>query len=161
MTTSIEESRFWVHIVSLDHVRQSVAGAFIQSSQGEKDRLAALSRRDYVVFYSPRTKFRKGKPLQEFSALGMVEDGEPYRVQGGQGDLWQCHMTYLDAQPVSLQSLVDDLAFIPDKERWELPYSRGLFEIEQGDFLNIARAMGVMSELALQSEERLLETDPS
>jgi hypothetical protein len=94
-----------------------------------------------MVFYSPRTRFRKGKPLQEFTALGMIEDGEPHRVDGNR-ELWQCHMSFLETNSAPIKPLVKELTFLPDEERWELPFSKGLFEIEQVDFLRIAQAMG-------------------
>jgi hypothetical protein len=137
------ETRFWVNIVSLDHVEKGVAGGFVQASHGDKEGLEALSRGDYVAFYSPRTRFRKGKPLQEFTALGLVEDGEPHRVDGSAKGLWQCHMNFLDANQTPIQPLVNDLVFIPDKERWGLPFNKGLFEIERADFSCIAKAMGL------------------
>jgi EVE domain-containing protein len=138
-----DDTRFWINIVSLDHVRKSVAGGFLQSSRGEKEGLDVVSRGDYVLFYSPRTQFRQGKPLQQFTALGMVQDGEPYRVTSGTSNSWQYHMEFSDAEPTLLEPLVSDLAFIPDKEKWGLPYNKGLFQIERDDFVRIVQAMGV------------------
>ena len=140
MTTS-PKTRYWVNIVAQDHVQKGVEGGFVQASGAGKEGLEPLSRGDHIVFYSPRTKFRKGQPLQKFTALGQVQDGEPHRVTEGKRELWRCHVEYSVVEQVSLKTLAPDLDFITDKENWQLPFRQGLFEIGQSDFSRIAEAM--------------------
>ncbi len=134
-------TRYWVNIVSFNHVQQGVAKGLIRPSRGDTGGFKSLSNGDCVVFYSPRTHFREGKPLQEFTALGVIDDDRLDQLQSNDTD--QCRITFLPSKNVSIRGLVDDLTFLPDKEKWALPFSKGLFEISQADFERIAQAMGI------------------
>lgn len=74
-------SRYWVNTVSRDHLLRGVAGGFTQANHGRATGLRQLKRGDLVVFYSPKTAFEGGEPLQRFTALGRVADDEPYEEQ--------------------------------------------------------------------------------
>lgn len=133
---------FWITILTQDNVRKCQAGGYLQGDPKSAADLDALSKGDFVIFYAPRTLFRNGAPLQEFSALGVVKDdrthgdpdlGEPVRRK----------LDFLSAKPAAIQPLVEKLSFIPDKERWGLPFKRGLFQIKQVDFRVISEAMGI------------------
>jgi hypothetical protein len=139
MQTPIQ-TRFWINIVSLDHAQKGVAKGM---TQGGEEALKALSEGDFVLFYSPRTRFRQGKPHQQFTALGLIEDGKPKQASESDGRIWQRQTGFLATKPVKLEPLAGDLTFITDKEQWAIPFSKGLFEITQADFQLIAQAMGV------------------
>ncbi len=76
-----EAKRYWVNTVSRDHVQTAVAGGFTQADHGKNTRLKRLSKGDLLVFYSPKTQFKDGEPLQAFTALGEVTDTESYQVE--------------------------------------------------------------------------------
>src|SRR5205085_10162722 len=65
-------ARCWVNTVSLDHVRRAVEGGFTQADHGSRTGLTRLRSGDGLVFYSPRTAFHDGQPLQQFTAVGVV-----------------------------------------------------------------------------------------
>ncbi len=133
-----------MNIVSEDHVRKGVLGGFTQADHGRDTRLKALSYGDVIVFYSPRTHFRNGKPLQEFTAIGVVEDDAPFQFnQSSKDKPWRRRLSFLDSTNASIRPLIEELSFITDKEQWGLPFKLGLFEIESADFQKIASAMGV------------------
>lgn len=133
-----------MNIVSEDHVRKGVRGGFTQADHGREDKLKSLSYGDVIVFYSPRTLFRKGRPLQEFTAIGVVEDDAPFQFEiSHQSKPWRRRLSFLDSTNASILPLIQDLSFIADKENWGLPFKLGLFEIEAADFQRIAAAMGV------------------
>ena len=95
-----------------------------------------------MVFYSPRTSYPDGDPLRRFTAIGRLEDDEPY-----QADMtpdfhpWRRRMRFLACQDAPIEPLIGNLAFIKDPSRWGLPFRRGLFEIGADDFRRIAQAM--------------------
>ncbi len=72
---------YWINTVSADHVQRGVAGGFTQANHGKPDMLRKMSRDDWVIFYSPKTAFENGEPLQAFTAIGRVIDDEPYQAQ--------------------------------------------------------------------------------
>lgn len=71
----------WVEVVSRDHAMKAVEGGFFQSNHGKEAPVARMSRGDHVLFYSPRERKGSGDPVQAFTAVGRVEDGEPRQVR--------------------------------------------------------------------------------
>jgi hypothetical protein len=139
---STDRPRYWISTVSLDHVLGAVAGGFTQADHGKDTRLRRLARGDGIAFYSPRTALRTGRPLQQFTALGVVADDEPYRA--GPHGHWRRRVDFESgdrAAAVPVRPLLPVLGFVDDEERWGLPFRRGLFEVQAGDFAAIAGAM--------------------
>ncbi|HEV7670878.1 MAG TPA: EVE domain-containing protein [Thermoanaerobaculia bacterium] len=136
--------KFWINTVSQDHTRLGVAGGFTQAGHGRSTGLRRLEKGDPIVFYSPRSQLQGGKPLQRFTALGIVADDEPYQAEMKPTfHPWRRRVDFLPCEEAPIQPLLADLSFIWDKQRWGYPFRRGLFEIPQEDFERIARAMGV------------------
>ena len=130
--------------MSRDHVQAAVAGGFTQADHGKDTRLKRLNKGDLLVFYSPKTKFRDGEPLQAFTALGEVIGTEPYQVEvTADFHPWRMKMDFKKGNEIPVRSIIGNLEFIKDKEKWGLPFRRGLFEITQADFGVIAKAMSV------------------
>ncbi|MEO9325727.1 EVE domain-containing protein [Nocardioides sp. C4-1] len=135
-------ARYWINSISLDHVLLGVEGGFTQAGHGRDTRLRRLSRGDGMVFYSPRTALSTGRRLQQFTALGVVVDDEPYQVEVREGLLhWRRRMTFEQVAPVPVRPLLPVLGFVDDEEHWGLPFRRGLFEVPAGDFNAVAGAL--------------------
>jgi EVE domain len=134
--------RYWVNTVSRSHVRIGVSGGFTQADHGKADRLRRLERGDLLVFYSPRTEFKGGEPLQAFTALGRIADDEPFQAEMSPSfHPWRRKVEFVDCVETAIQPLLGDLSFIKDKTRWGFPFRRGLFTIDEADFMRIASAM--------------------
>lgn len=132
----------WINVVSLDHVEAGVAGGFTQSDHGKPDRLRRLSVGDRIAFYSPWTKMRSGRPLQQLSALGRITGRQPYQVEVRYGfEPWRITVDFATVTPVDIHPLLADLSFIPDPDHWGLPFRQGLFRIPEADMDLIARAL--------------------
>jgi hypothetical protein len=134
--------RSWVNTISHDHVRLGVAGGFTQAGHGSDTRLRRLARGDGIVFYSPRESLDARRPLQHLTALGVIADDEPYRVELGP-DLhpWRRRVDFEHVAPVPIRPLLPMLGFIPDEQRWGMTFRRGLFEVPAGDFGVLAGAL--------------------
>jgi hypothetical protein len=138
---------FWINTVSQEHVLAGAAGGFTQADHGREIHLKRLAQGDYLVFYSPRTHFQAGEPLQVFTALGQVQDGIPYQVQMTSDFApYRRRVAYLPCQPAPIRPLIPSLSFIQDKQHWGYPFRRGLFAIPEADFRLIAAAMGAQLE---------------
>ena len=137
-----EKPRYWVNTVSLEHVLLGVAGGFTQADHGRDTRLRRLRRGDGLAFYSPRTAMATGRPLQRFTALGVVADDEPYRVQVRPGfEPWRRLVRFDEVRAVPIRPMLPLLGFVTDEQKWGLPFRRGLFEVTAGDFGVIAGAL--------------------
>jgi hypothetical protein len=131
-----------INTVSRSHVQRGIEGGFTQANHGKSSTLKRLARGDLVAFYSPRTDYPDGDPLQCFTAIGRVLDDVPYQVKMTPDfHPWRRQMAFLPSQETSIRELIPELAFIPDPQRWGMPFRRGLFQIGEADFQRIARAM--------------------
>jgi hypothetical protein len=139
---------YWINTVSRDHVLAGVAGGFTQANHGNPRNLKRMKRSDWLVFYSPKTKFKEGQPLQCFTAMGQIMDDEPFQVEMRPGfKPFRRQVAFYDCEEVSIRPLIEGLGFIKDKQKWGFPFRRGLFMIEKEDFLLIVDAMHVNSDL--------------
>ena len=134
--------RYWINTISRSHVVRGMQEGFTQANHGRIMNLRLLSKGDLIVFYSPRTEFRDGEQLQQFTALARVDDDVPYQVEM-KPDFhpWRRQVAYLPCEPASIKPLVEQLSFITDKQKWGFPFRRGLFEIPTEDFQLITQAM--------------------
>ena len=135
--------KYWLNVVSREHVRAGWESGFTQAQHGSPAGLRRLQRGDLLVFYSPMTALR-GEPLRRFTAIGRLADDEPYQVEVTPSfHPWRRRMTFFDCNEAPIEPLIPALAFLPDKQRWGFPLRRGLLEISARDFAAIAAAMGV------------------
>jgi hypothetical protein len=141
-----EIRRYWINTVSREHVLRGAEGGFTQADHGRPTRLRQLARGDLLVFYSPRTAYPDGEPLQCFTALGRVADDEPYQVETTPTfKPWRRRLEILSTAEVPIRPLIGELQFITDKKHWGAPFRVGLFPVGEEDFRRMARAMGVES----------------
>jgi hypothetical protein len=104
------------------------------------------------VFYSPRTEFRGGEPLQAFTAIGRIADEEPYQIEmTPEFHPWRRSVEFFASEAAPIRPLIEKLDFIQNKQQWGYPFRRGLFEVERADFERIAGAMNVELEKASRS----------
>ena len=68
----MSERRYWVAVVSKDHVDRATAGGFAQVNHGKAGPLERMRADDGFAYYSPRVSHPDGAPLQAFTAIGRV-----------------------------------------------------------------------------------------
>jgi hypothetical protein len=143
------ERRDWVNTISLNHVQRGVIGGFTQADHGRSTRLARLQAGDRIVFYSPRTDYPDGEPLQQFTACGVVTGADVYQVElTPEFRPWRREVTFVRSTPAPIKPLLGRLSFIPDQRNWGFTFRRGLFQIPSEDFDRIAEAMDARLTLA-------------
>jgi EVE domain len=136
--------KYWINTISKDHVMRGVGGGFTQANHGSPYNLKRMGKGDYIIFYSPKTSYENGKPLQTFTAIGKCMDEKPYQAEMSPDfHPWRRGIKFLKCEEASIKNLIIDLSFIKDKLKWGFPFRRGMFEIPENDFKIIANAMGV------------------
>lgn len=145
---SVRDMTNWINTVSRDHVRRGVLGRFTQANHGTPHMLRRMARGDWIVFYSPRESYPKGKPLQAFTAIGQIADDEPYQAEMGDVSPWRRNVDFLTCQEAPIRPLLESLDFIDDKSRWGYRFRFGVFRIDDHD-LTVIRSAMVGSELAV------------
>ncbi len=132
----------WINTVSRDHVQRGVRGRFTQANHGKPHMLRKMARGDWIVFYSPKTDYPKGDPLQAFTAIGQVADDEPYQAEVSEGvSPWRRNVDFLDCAETPIKPLIERLGFIEDKSRWGYKFRFGVFRIDDDDLDVIRSAM--------------------
>jgi EVE domain len=132
----------WMNTVSRDHVELGVRGRFTQANHGKPHMLRRMAKGDFVVFYSPKTAFDGGQPLQAFTAIGQIADDEPYQVEMAPDFApWRRNVDFLASIETPIRPLIDELHFIEDKRRWGYKFRFGVFEIDDHDLDLIRRTM--------------------
>ncbi|MDX1889340.1 EVE domain-containing protein [Mycolicibacterium sp. 050158] len=135
-------STHWINTVSRGHVQRGVAGGFTQANHGKPHMLRKMARDDWIVFYSPRTDYPDGPPLQAFTAIGRVVDDEVYQEDfDPQFQPWRRRVEFLPCIETPIRPLLDELDFIVNKAQWGYRFRTGVFKIDVRDFEVIRTAM--------------------
>ena len=61
-----QDPKFWIIVVSKDHVLMGVQGGFAQACHGKSSPLKRMSVGDWVLHYSPKLEFRVNKKVSSF-----------------------------------------------------------------------------------------------
>lgn len=138
-------TRYWIGVASHEHVQRAVEGDFVQVCHGKIGTLKYMSKGDWLIYYSPTYQFGREDACRCFTAIGTIDQGEPYTFQLSKNFIpWRRNVTFMKAKEVPIKPLLEDLSFIKDKKRWGFPFRRGSFEIVHSDFMLIAKNMGVI-----------------
>lgn len=136
--------RYWIGVASREHVTRGVTGGFAQVCHGKEGPLKQMRKDDWIIYYSPTIKFGEKDPCRAFTAIGQIEEGEPYPFQMSDDFVpYRRNVKFLPAKELSILPLLDSLTFIQDKKKWGFPFRRGCFSIPEADFKMIAEGMGI------------------
>jgi hypothetical protein len=138
---------YWIGVVSKEHVAIGVSGGFTQLNHGKAGPLERMRAGDGFAFYSPRTAYPDGPPLQAFTAIGRIRNGEVYQVVQNTGMAegfapFRLDVDYFPAQDAPIKPLIEGLSFIRSKTHWGAAFRFGFLRVPEEDFARIAAAMG-------------------
>lgn len=133
--------RFWLGVVSRDHVRRGVERGIAQLGHGKRAPLQRLTAGDWLVYYSPRTGIRSGEVVKAFTAIGEVADDGVWQADEGEFKPWRRRVDYEpEADEVPVARLTDELE-LTSSANWGYSLRRGLLELSERDFRLIQREM--------------------
>ena len=146
----MNERNYWIGVVSGDHVARGVAGGFTQLNHGKAGPLERMRAGDGFAFYSPRTAYPDGPPLQAFTAIGRIRNGNVYQAAGAMDGTegapgfmpFRLEVDYFPAQVAPIKPLIEHLSFIRSKMHWGAAFRFGYLRVPEADFAAIAAAMG-------------------
>jgi len=138
----MSEPKHWITVASADHVAIGRAGGFIQVGHGKRAPLVRIHPGDRIACYSPAQQLGSRTPLQAFTGIGVVRNGEPYQVHMREGfEPFRRDVAFASGQPAPIRPLLDALAFAKPRASWGAKFRYGLFTVEEVDFRVIAEAM--------------------
>jgi len=128
-------TRYWITVVSKDHLVNGIAGGFMQANHGKAGPLKRMKAGDWVIFYSPKQTFKGNEVCQAFTAIGQVADDHVYQHKMSDDFIpFRRNVKFFKSTETPIAPLVNELDFIPNKTSWGYPFRFGFFEIEQHDF---------------------------
>lgn len=134
--------RYWINVVSRDHVMTGVEGGFTQANHGKPWALRKMNRGDWLIFYSSKTAYQDGEPLQAFTAIGQIADDEPYQAEMTPDfHPWRRDVEFIECDEMPIRPLIEELDFITNKTYWGYRFRFGVIEISERDFDIIKLAM--------------------
>jgi len=133
--------RYWIGVVGLSHVDYAVRTGICAFSHGKKSAVSKLSEGDRFAYYTPRTRFKSGDPVQGFTALGTVIDATPFETNWDAMVIWVAKAAYADVARTPVRPLLEKLGFVRNPANWGMSFRRGQFEITEQDFSIIESAM--------------------
>lgn len=139
--------QYWIGTVSKEHVIRGQAGGFAQVCHGKSAPLKRMKEGDLLIYYSPNKIFGEKMPYQCFTAIGVIQPGEPYAFKMSDDFVpYRINVDYLKTQDAPIRPLLGQLSFIPDKKKWGAPFRFGILKIPCQDFMIIAATMGISDE---------------
>jgi predicted RNA-binding protein len=134
--------KYWIVVVSKDHIARGVAGGFMQANHGKEGPLKRMAVNDWVMFYSPKQTFSGNEPLQAFTAIGQVADEQIYQHKMADNFIpYRRNIKYEESKETPIAPLIADLDFIKNKSSWGYQFRFGFFEIPENDFKLIRSKM--------------------
>jgi predicted RNA-binding protein len=131
----MKTARYWVVVVSKDHIANGVKGGFMQANHGKSSSLKKLHVNDWVIFYSPKQTYSGDKALQAFTAIGKVKDEELYQHKMSDDFIpYRRNVTFYKCEETPIAPLINELEFIENKKSWGYRFRFGFFEINENDF---------------------------
>jgi hypothetical protein len=132
-------TRYWIGVASHDHVKRGIAGNFCQLCHGKAQPLKRMSVGDWLIYYSPKEQFEGNILCQQFTAIGKVIGADVYPFEMFARFIPNRRDVHFQrAKSVQIRPLIDQLAFIKDKNKWGYAFRFGHIEISKEDFELIA-----------------------
>jgi hypothetical protein len=127
--------RYWMVVVSKDHISRGISGGFMQANHGKEGPLKRMAVNDCVIFYSPKQIYGGREPLQAFTAIGHVADDKIYQHKMATDFIpYRRNIKYYKCKETAIAPLINDLDFIKNKQSWGYQFRLGFFEIPENDF---------------------------
>ncbi|MFJ3306266.1 EVE domain-containing protein [Streptomyces sp. NPDC086549] len=146
-TSAVAPRRAWLGVVSAEHARIAVRRGFVQLNHGKRHNLARMGRGDGFVFYSPTQRMGDRGRLRAFTALGVIDDDEPYLADevmnmGAKGPVrpWRRNVRFLPVHSVPLSDVSGEL-LLTQQPNWGYSLRFGLVSLSVDDFRSLRTAM--------------------
>jgi hypothetical protein len=132
----------WIAVASAEHVRRGRAEGFMQICHGKVAPLRRIRPGSGIVYYSPSSIMGVNDRLQALTAIGIVQEGEPYLVEMENSfQAFRRDVKWMGSHEVSIRRLLDMLELTANKSNWGYQLRFGQCQISARDFDIIATAM--------------------
>lgn len=135
-------SKYWIITASKEHVKNGAQGGFAQACHGKSKPLKKMKKGDFVIYYSSKEYFDKKNKCQKFTAIGQVKSDDVYQFEmTPEFCPFRIDINFLESNDISIIPLINELEFIPNKQKWGYPFRWGILQINEQDFQLISNLM--------------------
>lgn len=132
--------KYWLGVVSKEHVFRGVKEGFAQVCHGKKAPLMRIHSGDWLIYYSPGFKMGKSD-IKSFTAIGKVIDDQVFQFQISSDFVpYRRHISYLPCKDLAIDEVKSELELCRGPS-WGFKLRRGIVELSRSDFEKIKRKM--------------------
>jgi hypothetical protein len=133
---------YWVSKAAQEHVYIVRDKGYTQVNMGPREPLEKMNIGDWILYYSPTVYYEQEEPTCEnFTGISCVTGKRTY-PQGGQfPDRWRRDVEFFHCIPHHPTHFINSVNFLGDEHRWKDILMQPFFEIEQQDFITIAKTI--------------------
>ena len=132
-------TRFWVGVVSKEHVLRGVDLGGRRIIKKKKAPLNRMKKGDYLLYYSPKYQLNGQEKLQAFTAVGKILDDTAYQVEMFEGFVpFRRNVSYY--QPVK-DCPIEKVRPHPEWRQYASQLRYGHFEVSKEFFLYVFEQM--------------------
>ena len=108
--------KYWISVVSKNHIMRGVDGGFIMVCHGKEGPLKRMKPGDFILNYSPNLSLEGKEPCQAFTAMGTIIGEAPYQVDMGNGFTpFRLDVDWQNWEDRSIRPYIEKLSFITDQ----------------------------------------------
>jgi len=142
----VSTPRYWVVVVAQDHAARAVREGVVRAHHGKKAPLQRMQPGDWVRLYASKAVFGQPAPYQKFTGIGQVSEGPiTHQELAGGFAAYRRAVAYVPSEEVPIRSLIPQLRFISNKQKWGFAFRAGFFEIGEEDFHLLASLLAPSS----------------
>ena len=132
--------KYWLGVVSKEHVKIGTEGGFAQVCHGKKAPLARMNAGDFLVYYSPGLIMGKSE-LKSFTAIGKILDEDVFSVPMSPDFVpFRRRVSYLFTKDLPVDDVKSKLDLCSNSS-WGYKLRFGLIELSESDFELIKEKM--------------------
>lgn len=132
--------KYWIITASKEHVKNGIQDGFAQACHGKSLPLKKMKKGDYVIYYSSKEYFDKKDKCQEFTAIGKVKSNDIYQFEmTPEFCPFRIDIDFFQSNDIPIVPLINDLQFIPNKQKWGNPFRWGTLQINEQDYQLISK----------------------
>lgn len=133
--------KYWLGVVSKEHVLKGVAGNFAQVCHGKKGPLSKMKKGDWLIYYSPGDKMGESN-LKAFTAIGKIADDKVFQFKMSPDFIpFRRKVQYLVGSLELPLSTIKSRLELCKESSWGYKLRRGLIELSKSDFDILKKAM--------------------
>ncbi len=133
--------KYWLGVVSEEHVKKGVTGGFAQVCHGKKSPLARFKKDDWLIYYSPKKTMTGTEICKSFTAIGEVEDDVIFQFKMAEDFTpYRRSIKYHQCKSLPIDNVKNQLDLTRDKN-WGYKLRFGVVELSESDFKILKKAL--------------------